>query len=239
MRNNLSYEQLDELIRFADDDRHPVDLAAVETLASLNAAVQRNIVRHLSGQRKRNAMLNERLQRYTERQEREVIDGNSREYGIDSADVANIIMYHLQHLKTYKLSVYKVNAILYEMYAGWLFRNKERMVDEHPVATAYGPRFWRALKNCYKENHTISYEEYRSIASRITEKKIGPGILSYAENAAKRYYDVSDKDLNEMFMKSKAFKNATPEYNNGKWNKEIADGDIFEWKKSQASKDAK
>ena len=50
---------------------------------------------------------------------------------------------------------------------------------------------------------------------------------------AAKYYDYTESTLSRMFLASKAYKNADKEHNDGKWNKEIADADIYAWKASQ------
>ena len=62
------------------------------------------------------------------------------------------------------------------------------------------------------------------------------GAAVFCENAARKYYDYSDKTLAEMFRKSAPYKNASKEHNDGKWNKEIDDRDIYSWKNQTAKK---
>lgn len=229
MNTYISYEQLDELIRFAQDDRYAVDLNAVQALGALNATVQANLVKHLAGARKRNAMLAERLDRRKEERVLRRAAGRFEESGLDSAEVANALVYQLQALKTYKLSVYKVMAILYEMYASWLYSKGERLFVEHPVATEYGPRFWHAYKRIDTRT-PVTREAWNAFAAAR------PDIAAFCKNAALKYYDISEGGLRAGFMNTKAFENARPENNNGKWNKEIEDADIFMWKDNQSRK---
>ena len=86
-----------------------------------------NTLRHLEGARKRNAMLTERLEKYKERKQEALEAGEFKETDIDSADVATALLYQLQQYPTYKLNKYKLNAILYEMYASWLYSHQERL----------------------------------------------------------------------------------------------------------------
>lgn len=226
MNTILTAAQLDELLRFADDDRQPASNEALEALNNLHSAIQKNILRHLSGARKRNAMLEERLSKYNEKNREKIDAGEFRETGLDSVEVATGLLYHLQQLRTYKLNNYKLNAILYEMYASWLESKKERLFIEHPVATEFGPRFWRVFKRL-STSTTVPYSAWKALAEK------NPGVAKFCENAAAKYYDYTESTLSRMFLASKAYKNADKEHNDGKWNKEIADADIYAWKASQ------
>ena len=219
----ISYEQLDQLIQYAIDGKNSIDLKVVQALAALNTAVQNNIVKELTGTRKRNTMLKEQLERKREARTEQLEEGNYKESGLDSADVATALLYQLQQLKTYKLSKYKVDAILYEMYASWLYSKGERLCVEHPVATEYGPRFWHALKRL-DISQQVSAETWKTFAGTR------PDLAAFCKNAAQKYYDISLSDLQTVFMNTKAYKNASASNNGGKWNKEIADTDIYTWK---------
>ena len=223
---NLSQQQLEELIRFASDDHTPASIEAIEALNALHAAVQRNTLKHLEGARKRNAMLSERLEKVKERKQEAIEAGEFKETGVDSADVATALLYQLQQRKTYKLTKYKLIAILYEMYASWLYSKKERLFLEHPVATEFGPRFWRIYSRV-DTNKVVPYSAWKNFAEQY------PDIAAFCKNAAEKYYDYAEGTLNHMFTSSKAYKNAHKDNNGGKWNKEITDADIFAWKKAQ------
>lgn len=229
MRQLLTHDQLDELLRYAENDKLDVDPEAVDRLNQLAAAVQRNILRNYTGARKRNALLTERLAAKKENRNTELELGHFAQTGLDSAEIAAALLYQLQQLRTYRLTDYKVIAILYEMYASWLASKGERLCEEHPVCTEYGPRFWRALKRIDTRKKQDA-DAWRSLAEK------NPGVAEFCRNAAKKYYDMSEKDLTSNFIKSEPYKNAMPVHNNGKWNKELNDVDIYRWKKKQTSK---
>lgn len=225
----ITHDQLDGIIRFLEGDLRTLDLEAAAALNKLNNAVQGCILKELTGARKRNSMLQERLDVRKEDREKRLESDDFQDSGLDSAEVAKALQYQLQQLKTYRLSAYKVNAILYEMYATWLFNKGERLFLEHPVANEYGPRFWHALKAV--ETAKIIPD---AVWKLFAEKR--PDVAAFCKNAARKYYDISDKTLIDSFKKTKAFQNASPSYNNGKWNKEITDTDIYQWKKSLTTK---
>lgn len=232
MRSYLTYQQLDALVRFADEDRELVDMEAVDALMALSYAVQRNLNRRLTGTLKRNKMLQERLESRREAEQERIEAGQIEESNRDSLLVARALLYQLQHLKTYRLTPYKVNAILYEMYASWLYSKKVRLFLEHPVATEWGPRLWHAFKKI-NVNERISDEEWNFFAAN------NPAVAAFVTNSARKYYEVTESTLTKMFMETKAFRNASASANGGKWNKEIADADIYEWKQRQAAQNKK
>lgn len=226
MRNILTHEQLDHLQRIIDGERMTIDTDAVEALGQLHEAVTRCMARNHAALRKRLQTLNERAERAKEKTEQKLLAGEYTETGYDSAEVALALLYQLQQLKTYRLTTYKVIAILYEMYASWLYSKGQRLFLEHPVATPYGPRFWHAYKRI-DTKIKVPYEAWKAVAEK------DPGVAQFCKNAAKKYYDVTERSLNDLFTKTEAFKKALPEHNDGKWNKEIEDLDIYAWKKEQ------
>ena len=223
MRNRLSPEELERLIQFAEDDRKPIEPELVAKLYELHAAVQRNALKHLVGANKRNAMLSERFERQRAEKRAQIQLHQFGETGLDSLEVAKALLYNLQQLKAYKLNKSKVIQILFEMYASWLGSKGERLFTETPVATAYGPQFWRV----YKHLSTDTTETYDSVKA-LAEKN--PGVAAFVRNAANKYYDYGENELNNMFKKSVPYKNASSEKHGGKWNTPINDADIYAWK---------
>ena len=100
---------------------------------------------------------------------------------------------------------------------------KERLCREHPVATEYGPMFWSVYKKINPSSR-VPYEAWKELCEK------NAGIAAYCRNAAQKYYDTKCSELEESFKKSKPYQKASKEYNFGKWNKEISDQDIYEWR---------
>ena len=226
MKTYITHDQLDALVRYAMDEKAPLDIEAVEALNNLFYKVQGNLTRRYTGMSKRLSMLNERIEKYRQRETERVESGTFEEGDMDSAALARAILYQLQQMKTYKLSKFKVNAILYAMYASWLYSKKARLVEEHPVATPYGPRFWHAIKKL-NHNEKITREEWNTFAEQYT------AIAAFCKAACAKYYDHDDATMNRKFMSTKAFEKVSAERNGGKWNKELDDADIYAWKKRQ------
>ena len=225
MKASLTAAQLQTLIAFAEDERQSVDRASLDALSGLYFAVQRNLAKNYEGAMRHNALLTGRLQAIRERNTEAADDGQYEESLRDSAEFARALLYQLQERSTWKLSEYKVIAILYEMYSSWLYSKRARLFAEHPVATQYGPRFWHAFKKI-KVSERITREEWKNFAAK------DPAVAAFTIRAAEKYYDIKESTLTDAFKASKAYKNAMPEHNGGKWNKEIADKDIYLWKKN-------
>lgn len=219
-------DELKLLVSFANDDRVAVDTALLQRFSRMASDIQTNTIRHLSGARKRNATLTGQLEAKKEERRSMNISVGFAESGLDSVDVATALLYHLQQLHTYHLSKSKVIHILYEMYCSWLASKSERLFTEHPVATEFGPQLWRVSKRIVP-TAAVPYEEWRRVAA------LNPGVAKFCENAARKYYDYADGELNKVFMKSEPYLAASKENNGGKWNKEIEDSKIYKWKTSK------
>lgn len=222
MRSTITPEELAQLTAFASDDKADVDPAAVQKLCSLHAAVTAHLAKRFAGLQKRNALLGQRLDTFKEKRTERFMQEGYDETGLDSCDVAWVLLYHLQQMHTWRLNKSKVILILYEMYCSWLSSKQQRLFLEHPVATEYGPMFWRV----YKRIQTEKSVPYTKVAWL---KEVNPGVAVYCENAARKYYDYDPKTLEKLFLKSKPYRMSTKEHNGGKWNKEIDDHLIREW----------
>lgn len=232
MRVTLTPQQLQSLIRFAEDEHAHPDLEAVEALNVLNAAVQHRVAKMLGGQLKRNATLTERLDRYREREQRRIDTGELPGTGLTSLEVANALLYQLQKNGSQKISVGKTILILYRIYASWLYSAKERLFDEHPTTTSYGPQFTDAYLALKKRNlyERVPYEAWAS----LREKNYS--VAGVIQNYATKYGPVPYEEIQEKLLKSLPYLNASKENNNGKWGKIISDADIYAWKKSTREK---
>lgn len=224
MRQKLTPEGLEALINMAEDNKAPIDVDLISALEELHSALIRRMARSLESMTAKAKTLEERTERYKILLKGNPAEGEFTETGLDSADVADALLYQLQTLRTYKLSRAKVIHILYEMYASWLASKGERLFIEHPVATEYGPMFWRVYKRLDTRKQ-VSQDRWESLCAS------NPGVAAFCRNAARKYYDYSDGDLNKIHMKSRPYKNASKEKNGGKWNKEISDNEIYAWKR--------
>ena len=223
MNEYLSPEDLAALTAFAQDDRAQINPEQIERLGALHRAVERNALKNLTGLRKRNAMLSEKIEHFRDKEKLKISVEDFAETGLDSYEVALGLLYQLQQLKTYRLTKKKFISILYEMYASWLHSKQERLFLEHPVASFFGPQFWRVYERISLAA-PVQYKDWKSLCEK------NPGVAAFCKNAAEKYYDYAEGDLLRPLTKSLPFRNADKDHNGGKWNKEIADKQIYAWK---------
>ena len=218
----ITNEELAALVAFSQNDRMPIDPELVSKLNALCSKVQQNLLMQYTGLRKRNSMLQEKVDTYTARKKADYEAGTFEDSGLDSVHVAAGLLYCLQQLKTYKLNKGKLQYILYEMYASWLASKKERLCLEQPVLTDWGPRFWRVYKRL-DTGLKVPYESFKKLQS------LNPGVAVFCKNAANKYYDYDEATLKKAFLNSAPVKDLMkrePQYT----NKPLQDADIFAWK---------
>lgn len=221
---DLTQEEINQLIAYIREDKKDVLRTNIPSkLISLFMSFQDKMAKELRDSENRAFMLERKLDRFKEKEQEDIAQGNFAETDRDSYEVALCLLYCLQQVKTYKLTKSKLLYILYLAYASWLAGHKERLFAEHPVATEFGPQFWRVYKRL-NINTNVPYDVWKNMCEK------NPGIARFLDNVAHKYYDYSEKMLREPIMKSEPYRHALPEKNHGKWNKEITDSEIFVWR---------
>lgn len=224
----LTPHELEGLISFVrDGDDTVLETAAIEKFYNLNQMLGKKLADRIRKEKKRADHIQQRLDRYVSRENAAVERGDFPTLDLDSLEVAEALLYQLQQLKTYRLSRNKLVYILYGMYAAWLAGKKQRLFLEHPVATAWGPQFWRVYNKITNVTLRVPYGSWENITAKST------AVAGLIKTYAQKYYDISEKDLQNLFIKSEPYKNAVASKNGGKWNKEISDTDIYVWKTSK------
>lgn len=223
---NISNEDIKSILDYVNDDTKQVPMPSYDTVGNFQAlyfSLQRRLAKDYEEMQKRCFKAERRLERIDKHQDRQTAEGIFAESGLDSLEVADVLLYYLQQLKTYKFTKGKFMSILFHMYASWLGSKKERLFAEQPVATEWGPQFWRVYKRLDLQR-SIPYD----VVVALQEKR--SDIAVYVRNAANKYYDIREKELSDIHLKCTPYKNALPHTNEGKWNKQISDSDIFLWK---------
>lgn len=221
----LTQEEMNSILDYINDDTGSTQMPSYDVVGNFQAlyfTFQRKLAKDYEEMKKKCFRMERRLERIDAHEERQTAEGVFKESGLDSVDVADVLLYHLQQLKVYKFTKSKFMHILFHMYASWLGSKKERLCMEHPVCTEFGPQFWRVYKRL-NLNLEVPYERVKALQEKRAD------IASYIRNAAHKYYDCKESDLAEAHKKSAPYKNALPHFNGGKWNKEISDSDIFLW----------
>jgi hypothetical protein len=223
----LTPEDLAALTAFAQDDGSPIEPEQVERLVALHHAVERNVLKNLTGLRKRNAMLNERLERIREKDRLKISVEDFAETGLDSVEVAKALLYQLQQRKTFhRLTKSKLIAILYWMYASYLYHQQERIFLEHAKASPQGPTFWKVYNAIRTTVVPVEYKDWENICKK------NAGVAAFCKEFAERFYNDDESDIINPLLKSQPYKNADKDHNGGKWSKEIADKEIYAWKEA-------
>lgn len=219
----LTPEELENIINYVNGETEGIpSFNSIGNFQALYFSLQRKLASDYQDMQKKCFKMECRLERIDRHENRQIEEGVFQETGLDSLEVADALLYHLQHLKTYKFTKGKFMSILFHMYASWLGSKKERLFSEHPTATEWGPQFWRVYKrlNLHTE---ISYDAVKSLQEKRAD------VANYVKNAANKYYDCRENELSSVQLKCEPYKNALPHTNGGKWNKEISDSDIFLW----------
>lgn len=222
---NLTQEELESIINFVNDDTNEVAVPAFDVIGNFQAlyfSLQRKLAKEYENMQKKCFKMERRLERIDRHEEQKNAEGVFAESGLDSLEVADALLYHLQQLKVYKFTKNKFMSILFHVYASWLGSKKERIFLEHPVATEWGPQFWRVYKRL-NLGLDVPFESVKVLQEKRAD------IAVYIRNAANKYYDCKEKELSEVHIKCRPYLNAQPHTNGGKWNKEISDSDIFLW----------
>lgn len=220
----LSPNAIQQIRDFVENDGPIPSQDAVNTFNALHFAFNKKMYKSLTESRSKQKTLEKRVTSLRKKEDDRAAAGVFKETvpGLDSVDVAKALIWCLNQKQTWKLSIPKVVAILYEMYASWLASKHERLFVQHPEATQYGPQFWRVTRKV--TSMTATYEDWKKIAEQ------NPGIAEFCKNAAAKYYDWKLSDLTRPVLNSKPYLNAHADKNGGKWNKELSDADIFAWK---------
>ena len=216
-------ENLKAIEDFVNDKTNDIPIEAAKELQTIFFAFQRKTLACAKTYKDKALHLTKRLERINAKAEKAAEQGDFSETGLDSFDVANALLYQLQLLGAPVHNKNKIIYILFEMYSSWLASKKQRLFLEHPVATEWGPQFWRVYKRLNIKT-AIPETAWKDLTSS------NPAVAAFTKNAAAKYADYHENTLKDYFIKGEPYKNATAEKNGGKWNKVISDTDIYLWK---------
>lgn len=225
--NEITHQELDLLLNIVRDDNPDFfNAELMNRFFAMNETIHKKLVLSNIRSIKKAQALEKKLESFKAAAEREIPQEGFSESGMTSTEVGTMLLFHLQKLQTYKLSRTKLVLILYEMYASWLYSKEQRLVDETPLATDYGPTFRKVMKTFENVYARVPFKTY----SELSDKN--PAIARFCENAARKYYDWSTEDIKKKLTQNKAYTNADAKHNKGNWYNKISDHDIFEWRKS-------
>ena len=225
---DITKEEMAAISRYIDSGERSDELdSAIGKIFYAEGQIRSRLLREADSLRGRLGRTSAKLERIEDAKKEAVLQGEFGETGLDSVDVAKCLLYYLQGKDSYGLTKSKLMCILFEVYASWLYSKKERIFIEHPVCTEYGPQFWRVYKRINSVREPLGRECVDAVASA------NPGVAAMCRNAANKYYDYSEKQLQSFIIKCPAYKAALPKNNGGKWNGEMSDRLIYSWKEEQ------
>ena len=227
MLYEMNNEEFEMIVKYANDELETIPGDVLSRFQNLSWAVQRKVMNRMKTLEAKSGRLQTKVDRLTRRETAEAAAGNFGETGLDSVEVAIMVVHYLQAKPGCRFSKSRVISILYEMYATWLHDKRQRLFLEHPAATEYGPQLWRVYKRLDLHGE-VSREQFKEIAGK------NPAVAAFARNAVEKYHDMSERILSDYFKKSDPYRNASADRNKGKWGTEISDADIFAWKDSAA-----
>lgn len=218
-------QQIDNLLQYLNDQTDNPDYDAIDTFLRMARDIQKKILSESKALRKENETLKTRLDRINEKktQSYEIGEFTDCPLGLRDTDIAQMVIYYLQ-LGNHKYRMSTVCYLIYLTYALFLTKGI-RLCAERPQATSAGPWFWRVSnkmeKNLYDKVPT-------NIIKAIAEKD--NSIPAIIRNIVEKYHDAQ---LSDLLKNSFPYVNADRDHNEGKWNKTIDDGQIFQWQKSR------
>lgn len=237
-------EELTAVIQYVENgDLTQMTQETLKKFNALHAALTNRLYKDMIQDKSKTNRLKNSVERLKAANEARYEAGVFSDTGLDSVDVAKMLLYHLQkkdvtvpYSEKMKITNSKIVLILFEMYASWLCSKKQRLFLEHPSATEYyvqfgnyksqkipAPQFWRVFKQKLHCSF-VSDQEYEKLREKSRD------VAGFARNAAEKYYSYNENVLCEYFTKTSAFINADKDHNNGKWGKDLSDADIYAWK---------
>lgn len=225
----LTNDELRGVLDWLNDEQGNVPPPeAASKLITISARLQKKLLDEALRSRREAAGYRKRIERITERKDRAVAAGEFRELGFDSVEVARCLLCYVQELGVH-CSKNKLMYLMYIAYASWLASKDERLCIEQPVATEWGPNFWRVYKHIPNTFVPTSFQDVKAVA------EVNSGVAAFLRNVVRKYGDLRDADL-ERYVKGSPYKAALPEHNDGKWNGLIRDTLIYEWKKQETDR---
>jgi len=174
--------------------------------------------------------LERRIEKIQASKERQYLEGKFAEANRDSLEVAYAIKYVANSNNIFIKRTLLI-PVLYDVYANWLYSQKEILTTEEPKAIESGPQFWRVYNKIdMKMPASETKQYYDSIVA------FNPGVIAIIKNVLRKYIDIDERRVAAIMKNNDAYRNADKDHNCGKWNKVIEPKDIYLWKKDANNK---
>ena len=227
MDYKLSPQSLDEVQDFLDGRKTYTETkVSVDAAFRLADALRRRLCDELSKTSSSLSRAEHRLDRIDTRKEAEIKAGNFEELGFTAADIAKCVLYTAGQMPCDRLIL-----IITAVYFTWLASKNERITLEHPVAWPLGPMFVKVFHDIKK--HPYTTEDAAAGWKELAGKN--PGLAATIRNTALKYKDVELKNLRSFFTQAGSpwYKASVRNGGPSKWNTELNDIDIWQWKHAQ------
>lgn len=222
-RVHLKTEDFEVLKQYIEGDASAPSRELVSQFLQMSQALQMRMYDNILSLKHELETTKRKLSKYDEEERRKVETGEFDELGFDTKELAFALLYILKS-KTHFVSMVKLQACLFLVYANWLAFHGQKICIENPVAQEKGPWFWSVAKKIdTRVNVSADWLNRIRIAN--------PGVAAVISNVADKYGELSDSRISGYLTKTLPYKQADKEHNAGKWNGVIQDKLIYEWKK--------
>ena len=226
-------EEINALIRYINgEDPDVLYTEAPKTFLRMAYDLQKKITQDVAHLTQKNADLEKKLARLMEKKEDTFLKGEFKDHeaGYQDTDIAKVVILYLKKINC-RYDTEKVVHLTYLTYALFLTKGV-RLFPQHPQATGRGPWLWRVSNHLEKRNEKGKMLLYEDPATDCLNELAAKdtSVFAIVKNIVEKYHDT---DLREMLLRSRPQQNNSKEKNDGKWNKEIPDGEIYAWQKAR------
>lgn len=226
-------QEIDALVSYINGQSPEVLYTeAPKTYLRMAYDLQKRLIQDVAKLSRRNEELEKRLERQLEKKSSSFQQGEFKDHeaGYQDTDIAKIVIFYLKKGK-YAYNMEKVIHITYLTYALFLTKGT-RLFPQRPQATGRGPWLWRVNTHLEKKDSSGKMMLYldpdQQYLKEMCDKDLS--VFAIVRRIVEKY---ADTDIREMLLRSAPQQNNAREHNDGKWNKEIPDGEIYAWQKER------
>lgn len=214
------------------DGKAPAPTEELGAYFRLGEAIRRKLMTDATTAAAKAARLEERVERYRQRDNQLAEQGVFDCLGLDSVELAKAVLWSAYRQRLFVENKMKLRLVVYGVYCAWLGSARQRATIEHPVAQcAYGPTLPKMLNESRVDYRMTPTDEcYRKIC------ELEAGLAKTIDNCVSKYLSHSVKELEGYFSgKDTPFAKASAQAKKeGKSMMEIPDGDIWLWKQTHS-----
>lgn len=228
-----------------EGDTSVVDDDCINRFFAMYAAVSKAAVAEARARNREITRLSAKLRRHEATEERLCLEGEFQGRGLDSVTVARALLYCIQQYSAYnpgvKISMQKLQILLYDVYANYLAVYRTRLTVEGPKSSGYedkatgrivelGPCFWRvknALGDVIRAQTRMTADDFKAL------ENADPDAAGICIGVARKRHSEEDRNLFLWIKNSEPFRDADRSNNGGKFGRDYSDALVYRWKKDQ------